>query len=118
PVEDQLSDLFLEEGRFTEVPTQELPEPDEELLRNGSVEAQSGANLGHLLGRGIVTGNDGGRIARGEAQQEEDKERHNGHHGDGGEATGGQCRRTRISGPSSRRSRTRSLALVSSHRRS
>ena len=60
-------------------------EPEGELLEHRPVEAELLAHLGNGLGGGVLAGDDGGRIARRQTQQDEYEHRDDHHDRDGGE---------------------------------
>ena len=82
PIEDQLGHLLLEEEGLAQVAVQRLAGPDDELREDRLVEPQALADLGHLLGVGVVAGDDGRRVGRRQAQHQEDEHRDDDHHGD------------------------------------
>src|SRR5262249_1825842 len=60
-------------------------DPDEELLDDGPLETELLADLGHLLGGGAVSRDDGGGIARRQTEEEKDEYCHYRHDRNGGE---------------------------------
>ena len=83
-LEDQLGHLLLEEEGFAEIAAQDVAEPDEELGEDRLVEAEPVADLGDLLGVGVVAGDDRGGVAGREPQHQEHQHRDDQHHRDGG----------------------------------
>ena len=86
---DQLGYRLLEEEALAEIALQAAPGPDEELLENRPVEPELAADLGDLLGGGGIPGDDGGRIAGGEAEHQEHDDRDRRQHRHGGEQSMG-----------------------------
>ena len=76
---DQRGDRLVPEHRLAQVAADQRAEPDQELLPQGLVEAERLADLGDVLGRGVVAGDDGGRVAGRQVQEEEDEQRHDRH---------------------------------------
>ena len=74
---------FLKKNDSPRSPCSVLADPDEELREDRLVEPEPLADVGDLLGVGVVAGDDGRRIAGRQAQHEEHEHRDDHHHRDG-----------------------------------
>jgi hypothetical protein len=59
---------------------QQMIEPDEKLHGDRLIKTERGADLRDLIRRGRFAGDEHGRVARAEAQQQEDEHRHHCRH--------------------------------------
>ncbi len=75
--------VFLKKKLSPRSPRNDLADPDHELLQHRLVEAELPANLRHLLGIGVVAGDDRRGIGRRQPQHQEDEYRDDQHHRNG-----------------------------------
>src|SRR5262249_47220674 len=85
PLTDQPGDRAVGEDRRAAVALEEPADPGAELDEERPVEAELVVDAGDVLGRRVVTGDDGGGITRRDVEEREDEQGHHPHHGDGGQ---------------------------------
>jgi hypothetical protein len=73
-------DRHLREDRGAEVAARQLADPDQELVPERQVEAERAAQARDVVGRREVAGDQRGRVARREMDQQEDDHRDHRHH--------------------------------------
>ncbi len=85
PLADHLQHRHVRDQGDSEIAVQQPADPGEELRVQWLAKAERGADLFELFRRRVVAGQDRGRIARRQPQQQEHEQRNHAHHGDGGE---------------------------------
>ena len=78
-------DRLVGKDRNAEVAAQQATEPDRELLIERPIETELAANVGNLLRRGMVAGDQPGRVAGTEMENGEHHDRHDAEHRQGGQ---------------------------------
>jgi hypothetical protein len=82
PVEQRRGHGHVEEDRLAEIPLQQLPDIIEVLNAERAVEAELGAQVGDILGRGVRPEHDRSRVAGRDAHDHEDDRDDEKHHDD------------------------------------